>query len=370
MFFLSILGVRFQPCAKISSSRGTFFVFFVGALIAFVNAFVNENDVHLEVKLYYRLFTVTLIGIIFICFGAKYFFKVPDRGQADQATLGRQQPSMGLVVLLITFPLVVIEIVLLIVSVDSKKTDEPSIGTLTSKIWYLVNIDKSVFLVQKVIQAGIYLYLRNTVIVEGRKENAQFYFRLLSFFNLIEWVDSQVNVENDVRLTGIEHELDSWFYAFTHLYEALIIDYRLLCSLLFLEHSVGVTEVQIQDNPGIGRHADEENQGPAEGNIAMTACDQLIRYTGFAVGCVCLIAPVFCALQFVNGLHHTGAWVNALAIVVDIVIVVCGMCLLRGNDLDDDGNAESQGVKIMVSVKLVKATGKEKLKCYCIHQAF
>lgn len=362
MFFVSILGLCFQPCVKISSSQGTFFVFFTGTLITVLNVFTNDHENDLRVRLYYRLFTVPLIGIIFISFGAALFFR---RGQDNEPTLGRQQPSMGLVVSLITFPLVVIEIVLLCAAVASKTTDNPT-GTLTYKLWFFIIIDHLIFLLQKVIQAGIYsIYLRNALIRQGCEENAQFYFRLLSFFNLVEWLDSQANVENDVRLTGIEHELDSWFYVVTDLYKALIIDYRLLCSLLFLEHSVGVTEVQIQDNPGIGEQADEENQGPAlpEGNITMTPSDELIRSIGLAVGGLCLIAPVICALQFVHGLH-IGAWVNVLAIIVNIVIIVCGTCLLRSNDLDDDGNAESQGVKIMVSVKLhvVKASSADATK--------
>ena len=184
IFSLSILGVCFKSCVKVSSSQGTFFVFLVGALIASMNVFTNAND--LQVKEYYRIFTVSLIGIVFTLFGALLFFKRPAGVERNQPTLGRHQPSMGLVVALITFPLIVIEIVLVIAAAGvSKKTHSEAPGPLTYKPWISVMVVKSLFPAQKIIQALIYLYLRNTTICQEYKENAQFYFRTLSFFNLL-----------------------------------------------------------------------------------------------------------------------------------------------------------------------------------------
>ena len=190
MFFLGILGVWFQPCLRVSSSQGALFAFFVGALITCINVFTNADD--LLVKLSFRLFTTILIGIIFIIFGAWRFFEMPNRarGEAnpqgnDRPPLGKQQPSMGLVVSLLTFPLVIIEIVLICASFSRKITDETKKSLMDEK-WRLVNADKTVFLIQKIFQVVTYLYLRNTTISQGYEENVRFYFRLLSFFNFIE----------------------------------------------------------------------------------------------------------------------------------------------------------------------------------------
>ena len=70
-----------------------------------------------------------------------------------------------------------------------------------------------------------------------------------------------------------------------------------------------------------------------------------------SVGCVCLIAPMFCALYDVHA-FHLDAKVNTLVITVNLVIVICGGCLLFNNNLDADPiqYRESQGVKIMVSL--------------------
>ena len=341
LFSLGILGVCCKPCAKLACSQGTFFSFLVGALIASVNVFTNADD--LQVKLYCRIFTIFLVGIVFALFGAALFFTLQHGQHAHLPTLGRQQPSMGLVVTLITIPLIVIEIVLLIAAAASKKTDEPA-GILKYRPWIFVLVDKSTFLAQKIIQVIIYLYLRNTIICQEYKENAQFYFRAMAFFNLIEWVDSQVNASSDVQLSGIGKEFDGWFTFVTELYTALIIDYRLLCSLLFLEHSV---EIETEGH----EIAANGLAGNIEGNTVsnMTPWNRQIRSVGYVLGFCCLIAPLFCALYYVRN-FHLPPWVNGFAIIVNSAVVVCGTCLLCSNDLDDGGIKESHGVKVMVSV--------------------
>ena len=354
IFWLGILGVCRRPCSTVCSrlacSQGTFFAFLVGALIASVNVFTNAED--LQVKLYCRIFTIFLIGIVFALFGAVWFFTPPggQHGDANQPTLGLQQPSMGLVVTLITIPLIVIQIVLLIAAAASKKTDEPT-GMLTFQPWIFVLVDKSTFLAQKIIQVIIYLYLRNTIICPEFKLNAQFYFRVLAFFNLIEWVDSQVNVISDVNLSGIGKEFEGWFNFVTDLYTALIIDYRLLCALLFLEHSMEIshTDDNLNENPANGVQRNVE--GPAVSN--MTPWSRQMRNIGFIVGFCCLVAPLFCALYYVPE-FHLKPWVSAFAIIVNTAVVVTGTCLLYSNDLEEGENKESHGVKIMVSVQVCK----------------
>lgn len=86
------------------------------------------------------------------------------------------------------------------------------------------------------------------VICQEYKENVQFYFRILFFFNLVEWVDLQVNVNSDVGLSGISNEFDGWFNVFIDLYIVLIIDYCLLCFLFFFEYLVEVIEVENNNN--------------------------------------------------------------------------------------------------------------------------
>ena len=243
---------------------------------------------------------------------------------------------MGGVVGAITFFLFVIEVYLLVLT--CRKSAEFSWETSTTRI--IVIIDKSAFLVQKPVQVIIYLYLRSTITRLEFGENARFYFRILSFFNLIEWVDSQVNLDSDIHLS--QGPITSgWFNVLTVFYKALIIDYRLLCCLLFLEHSI---ELQID---GLDGAPDGEGD---EGHYIsnMTPRDQLKRRCGFFPGFTCLTAPVFCTLYYLRSLP-IGPSVQIFAIVVNLVILISGVCFLRRNNLEEGEIRESIGVKIMVS---------------------
>ncbi|XP_078365456.1 uncharacterized protein LOC144649749 isoform X2 [Oculina patagonica] len=298
-----------------------------------VNIFTNSGNQ--EVKIYFRIATGFLVGIVFVVVGAVLFFSKPEDG-AHQSTLARQQPSMGLVVGVITIPLIIAEIFLLVAANVSKK--EETSETL-QKFWPFVLADKSNFLVQKAVQALIYiLVLRYRTISPRYKENAQFYFKTLAFYNFIEWVDAQVNEDSDVQLSHTKLMYGPWFEVFAVFYKALIIDYRLLCSLLFLEHSLE------DEGEGQAREAAE----PMPRNL--TVSEQQCRTLGYILGFTSLSAPICCALYFVSKLHMP-AWVHVFAIIVNLAIVGCGALFLGNNDIDsatEDGKKGSSGVNIMV----------------------
>ena len=329
---LSILGVCFKACAKVLSSQATFVLFLIGTLMVSVNIFTNSGNQ--EVKIYFRLPTGFLVGIAFVFAGAAFFFSKPEDG-TNQSTLARQQPSMGLVVGVITIPLIIAEIFLLVAANASKKEET---SEALQKIWPLVLADKSSFLVQKIVQAFIYiLVLRYRIICPRYKENAQFYFKTLAFFNFIEWLDSQVNENSDVQLSHTKQTYGPWFDVFAVFYKALIIDYRLLCSLLFLEHSLeDETEDEVvETGEPIARH--------------LTISEQQYRTLGYMLGLTSLSAPTCCALYYVIKLDMP-AWVHVFAIIVNLAIVVCGALFLGNNNLESDKKRKigSYGVNIMV----------------------
>ena len=75
---LSICGVWIRGFATLCSSRGTFFVFFIGALIASINVFTYSDN--MLVKVYFRPSVVSIIGIVFTLFGAMLFFQLRGHG--------------------------------------------------------------------------------------------------------------------------------------------------------------------------------------------------------------------------------------------------------------------------------------------------
>lgn len=340
LFMLGVLGVWIKSCARLCSSQGTFFVFFIGVLVASVNVFTNSDN--LEVRLYFRSSSAIVIGIAYVLFGALLFFSLPREGEHPR-TMGHQQPSMGCVIGMITLPLFLIEALFLTFACTKETRKSLEAHDPSGKLWILVISDKSAFLLRKSIQMGMYFYLRATTLVDDEyKDNAEFYFRLLSFFNLIEWIDAQVNGDNDVLLSGpIIANLDGWLAVLIVLYKALIIDYRLLCSLLFLEHSL---EIATED------HVAAENQQNINAlSISnMAPRNQLRMCGGYMMGGLFLTAPLFCGLQYLDILSIKG-WVEIFAIFVNVAILIFGACFLLSNNLEDGGNREAPGVKTMVS---------------------
>ena len=328
---LSICGICLANCAKLCTSRGTFFVFFVGALVASTNVFTYSDNI--DVKLYFRCPVVLIVGIVYILIGAALFFKLREEGTNEQA-LGGKQPFMGAAVGLVTFPLFALEIVLLALAFRKPA----KYYNKEQHIQWVV--DKFFFLFQKPVQLAIYLCLRRAIPRAEFRKNAQFYFRIISFFNFIQWLDSQVNEDADLHLSGIyDKSYSGWSDVLIVVYKALVIDYRLLCSLIFLEHSLEIEENQ---NQQVEDHVINDN---------MADRDELKRCSGFFAGATCLLAPLLCSLYFVPSIYIRPS-VQLSMVIVQIAIVLSGLFMLQMNNFTEAGedNGESSAVKIMVSL--------------------
>ncbi|XP_015755156.1 PREDICTED: uncharacterized protein LOC107334699 isoform X2 [Acropora digitifera] len=347
---LSICGVYFANCARLCTSRGTFFVFFVGALVASTNVFTYSGNMDVDLKLYFRCSVALIVGIVYISFGAALFFKLREEGANEQA-LGGKQPFMGAVVGLVTFPLFALEILFLALALH-KSLENSNREQHIQRI--LIILGQFLFLFQKPVQLAIYLCLRRAIPRAEFRKNAQFYFRIISFFNLIEWLDSQVNVDADLLLSGIRSDKSKHVWSVLMIvYKTLIIDYRLLCCILFLEHSLEIEDNQNQQGED---HVINDN---------MADRDELTRCCGFFAGAACLLAPLLCSLYFVGDVTM-GASVQLSMMIVQIAIVLSGLILLRMNNFTETGehNGESSAVKIMVC-----CFGAVGFLCWIMHAA-
>ena len=119
LFLLGALSAWFQTCVRICSSQVMLVVFLVGALMDFISIFANSHN--LQLKIYFRLAAGSLIGIVFMIFGAALFFSKEGEEGSRLPTMQKHQPSMGFVVAGITIPLIIVESFLLASSWASKK---------------------------------------------------------------------------------------------------------------------------------------------------------------------------------------------------------------------------------------------------------
>ena len=135
-----------------------------------------------------------------------------------------------------------------------------------------------------------------------------------------------------------------WFQVLFELYRALLIDYRLLCSLLFLEHSIQIKN-ETNGAEAVDRDSDELTR-----RTIMTTSRQQNRNIGYMVGFSCFLAPFICGLYYVTKLDIS-VYMRAVATFLNsLCIFTSGLVLLLKNRLDfDKRDRESIGVKIMVS---------------------
>lgn len=353
VLILSALSVCFKPLVKVIASQAIFVLFLIGAIMVSVNV-LNTSD-NKTVMLYHRIVTAFVVGIVFVLLGAVRFFTKPTSSPSVR-TLGEHEPSMGLVVTMITIPLNITELMILL-GAEASKNATPR---MQKDLWVLLLTDDMIYIVQKFIQAGVYIWLRNTRAREPFRENAQFYFRILAFFNFIQWVDTQVNVESDFYLNRARAVYGGWFDVLEAMYKALMIDFRLLCSLLFLEHSM-------QIHHEIDGHAEAADVGNNETSsriaVTTTSSDRQRKSVGFLIGLSCFLAPFFCAVQYVPKLHFPVCIRATANFLISICIITSGMVLLLKNKLDfDKRDKESVNVKIMVSTGTLQKMRKKRKK--------
>ena len=282
---------------------------------------------------YNHIVPASLVGVVLVLLGAVLFFEKPRSPSEYQATLGKHQPSMGLLLTIITLPLCAIGLLILIEEQASK-----------GETWLVLVVNQAVFILQKVIQAAVYVWLRDFRVRESCRENARFYFEVLAFFNFIDWLNTQATLNTAFDVEQAENFYGKWFGFLYRLYKALLIDYRLLCSLLFLEHSI-----QVQNETA---HAEMTDGGSSQIEISSTSINRQNRNIGFVVGFCCLLIPLICALHYVDKLHVADSTRAVATLLGSLIILASGGALLRKNRFDyDTRHTESKAVKIMVREK-------------------
>ena len=332
VFVLSVLSVCFKSIRKFLASPARHIFFLIAGILTSVVVLNTRHGKPDVIRGYHVTVSAFLVGVVLVLLGAVLFFEKP-RSPSDEANLGKHQPSMGLLLTIITLPLCAIGLLILIQEQASK-----------GEAWVVRVVKQAVFIVQKVIQAAVYVWLRDFKVRESCRENARFYFEVLAFFNFIDWLNTQATLNTAFDVEQAENFYGKWFGFLYRLYKALLIDYRLLCSLLFLEHSI-----QVQNETA---DAEMTGGGSSQIEISRTSINRQNRNIGFVVGFSCLLIPLICALHYVEKLDVAVSTRAVATLLGSLIILASGGALLRKNRFDyDNRHTESKAVKIMVREK-------------------
>lgn len=239
------------------------------------------------------------VSVFFVIFGYQFLF---DKPASPDNNIGSHDKGMGLVVAFISVLLVGLEIVLIVMVLMRENPSVPFV------IYLLV------FAVEKMVQVVFYIGMRRRIPRPEFKRGAVFYFYFLSFLNFTLWLNSipftDIQIYDEVSHSDVLKYADQTF-------KALVIDYRLLCALLFLEHAMEIGDEDGHDH--VRNDVDKDFEMPVRRYWYMAV--------GLGVGLVFLVLEIVNALQF--WCDSISDSVNLSPIVVDVCLVVIGCSLLR-----------------------------------------
>ena len=271
--------------------------------------YLEENSK--DITIWYNI-TLGFVSVFCIAFGYAFLFVKPNLNRKSNPNsnpnnghkIGSDDKGMGLVVGTVSLLVLALEITLM--NMVFKRED----------IRMAFSIYLGVFAIEKIVLAGVYLHIRRLTFDEEYKSGAAFYFRFLSFINFTLWLN---NIPfTDVHIYDKQAHGNVDFKYIEEIYKALIIDYRLLCALLFLEHAIEIGQADEHEH-----HVDEIDQNY---QLPMKRCS-LHTVVGFGIGLV------FLALEIVNAMRFWGMsipeWVNIFPIFLDVGLAVLAVNLLK-----------------------------------------
>ena len=227
MAFIYYFGYGTRHTLDARTSAVLIFLTVLVATVAGVSGTTSAMDVY---RVY--IFSICLlVGVIFTITGAYMFFDNKPMGYGCNAELkskeiGHKHDNMGIVIWLVTLPLIAMEFAIVLGNLRRHKP-----------IFYVG--DYSVALVQKFLQATIYYFsLRHRYYCAKLPFTSHWYFVVLAIFNFILWEDSILTSREDDNYS--KYLYGNGFSIFKATYNSLIIDYRLLCCLLFAEHAMEI----------------------------------------------------------------------------------------------------------------------------------
>lgn len=330
--------------AHIIESRIGLVAFFIGTLLTTVTS-LSANSQEQVYDSYILLLECT-VGICVLIAGSVLLFDKPNHQGTLNGNFHPSQPishthaSIGVIIWVITIPLCVIEVFFAIAAVTKKP--HPMYAAV-----------EFVSFVQKLVQTSVYHFsLRRKVPKSHIRMGCSWFFKILSLLNFAFWIDSMVTAPLDNQY--VQNLFGKGFSIVKTSFNALLIDYRLLCSMLFLEHALEIEE-SIREQFQGGYEVIHEVEFAQQG-CRRVASPVLVSHSS---GHGYIIGFIWIGLQLVNGLQYftsfVGSWTNLFPILADVFVIVIGLMLLHRNKTQhtEEGrfkwrDTESKAMDVMV----------------------
>ena len=341
------LYYKWRLCRHIVETRIGIVIFFLGALLAVITTLSSYTEK--SVYIVYLFFLLIFIGIVVLLVGSAVLFenaspdpRPGDVNSCERLPVGHKHGSIGLIIWAVTVPLCILELLFAVCAAKH--------GPFEAYAPFMY-----IALVQKVIQAKLYHFsLRHKVAKRDMRMGCSWLLKIISVFNFAFWIDWIATARSDNDF--VDHLFGNGFSIVKAAYNALLIDYRLLCGLLFLEHSLELMEVHTDRNGPefVDPEANEALMQDCYNAVVNVEISHSAAY-GYAIGSLLMSTQLIAGLQYFG---YVGNWSNIFPIIACVFVVVFGFLLLSVNGRACDGDrkfnrknwreTESKAIDIMV----------------------
>ena len=267
--------------------------------------------------LIYEIIIVTFFGIIATWVGAYYYFDTPNNKRNNHVKpIGNNHANVSLFIWAITIPVALLEMFVVM-------------GTIINHD-VLATILVTAGLFQKVIQSGIYHFsLRQKVPVFNKNRGASLYLKTVALCNFSMWLESIILTDKEGH-AYLDKILKSGYGIFTSSYAALLVEYRLLCCMIFVEHAIDIDKriPEIPRKIKMARTLSTIATADVALNNTEESAEEFKVSTSQLAGCSYILGLFLIAMQFVSGLQFTcylGPWTNIFGIIAEVMVLISGV---------------------------------------------
>ena len=349
VFIIVVLWV-YSRCEEIKwiTKRSSRLIFFYVTLLSLLAILLYKDD-YKYINFVFIVFMVATSTVIII-WGSFQFFR-QCATEVERLSIVREQSNLSTFIVVITVILTVLEILIIIGS------------ALDGDVWNCLLFGSGT--IQKTIQVFVYhCRLRYLMAREDRLSGAAWYYITIALVNLVLWNEA-IEATNDEQTKYMKSVLQGAYSIFAKAYTGLIVDYRLICCILFVEHALEIEKVQFnQTDQAVAQDAavrstagqmddleqtptttldtnhsnSHRNKNSADKFIvthrSFEECESFKNSARTNSGAGFMLGLLVIFLQILNGMVYSGnnaigSWANIMGCIAMWSFVLCGCIFLR-----------------------------------------
>ena len=213
------------------TKRSSQMIFFYVALLSLLATLLYKNDFK---KINFAFIIFMLACRIHFC---QLFRQCTTVAKRD--SIVREESNLSTFIVVITVIITLLEVLIILGSV------------LDHNVWNCLLFGAGT--IQKTVQVFVYhCKLRGLMARGDRLSGASWYYKTIALVNLVLWNES-IEVTNDEQTKYMASVLKGDYNIFAKAYTALIVDYRLICCILFVKHAFTIDNVKSKKNQELKR---------------------------------------------------------------------------------------------------------------------